>query len=138
MIRAIKRSVCNRFIQTFSGQSIAFGKVQKQIKCEFLKSEISISAHKQSIDATYSTSRLGQLSLKENPDAKSETNVPHITPSEKMSSDEDEDGMREPPEEYSLSGAVFEEEDEKISQIDTKPLESEGEYSEKKHGNFRC
>ena len=29
---------CNRFVQMFSGQNVAFGKIQKRIKCEILES----------------------------------------------------------------------------------------------------
>ncbi|XP_015884219.3 uncharacterized protein LOC107419902 [Ziziphus jujuba] len=43
----------NRFIQMFSRQSISFGKVQKEIKCEIVKSQISDSAIEQSADRTY-------------------------------------------------------------------------------------
>ncbi|KAG9155503.1 hypothetical protein Leryth_009935 [Lithospermum erythrorhizon] len=127
-----------RFVQTFSKQSIAFGKVQKQIKCELLKSEVSMSAPEQSIDTTHSASQL-EGDLDENPDAKSETNVPHIQPSEEMSFPED--AKRELPTGYTLLNAVFEEEEDEeeeeeeedeISQIvDKKPFISEAKYFER-------
>lgn len=43
----------NRFIQIFSRQSIAFGKVQKQIKCEITDPQLPDSAHKRSSEDSY-------------------------------------------------------------------------------------
>lgn len=59
----------NRFVKTFSRQSISFGKIQKQIKCEIMYSKSPTSAYEQSSDRSYSAPQLVFRSLGEGSDA---------------------------------------------------------------------
>ncbi|KAK2985328.1 hypothetical protein RJ640_029472 [Escallonia rubra] len=56
----------NRFVEIFSRQSITFGKIQKQIKCEIVDSSSQNPAYKQSVDRPDRTPRLAVLSLGKN------------------------------------------------------------------------
>ncbi|KAF2325357.1 hypothetical protein GH714_027074 [Hevea brasiliensis] len=47
-----------RFVQQFSGQNVAFGRIQKQIKCVMTNSHSSISSDDESADSSYSGSNL--------------------------------------------------------------------------------
>ncbi|XP_059656002.1 uncharacterized protein LOC132303004 [Cornus florida] len=53
----------NRFVQAFSGQSITFGKIQKQIRCEMMNPNSPVHANEQSPDGTFNVPQLPILSL---------------------------------------------------------------------------
>ncbi|XP_031258267.1 uncharacterized protein LOC116116311 [Pistacia vera] len=58
-----------RFVQIFSRQSISFGKIQKQIKCELMNSNSSNDVHEHSVDSPSSDTELKVADLEDDPDA---------------------------------------------------------------------
>lgn len=58
-----------RFVQNFSGQSISFGKIQKQIKCNVMNSNLANLANKQSDDETDCAPGQAAISLDEASDS---------------------------------------------------------------------
>ncbi|KAK4429873.1 hypothetical protein Salat_1288000 [Sesamum alatum] len=71
-----------RFMQNFSGKSISFGKVQKQIKCEMMSSKLPKPAYDQSVDDSNGTREQVVLNLDENLDTSPEPNVSPFDSSE--------------------------------------------------------
>ncbi|KAL5826591.1 hypothetical protein ACOSQ4_018388 [Xanthoceras sorbifolium] len=66
-----------RFTQIFSKQSISFGKIQKQIKCEMMNSTSSKFVDEHSADSAYNNVELTAPGLEEEPDA--DSNVDYDT-----------------------------------------------------------
>ncbi|TXG56359.1 hypothetical protein EZV62_017672 [Acer yangbiense] len=63
-----------RFMQVFSTQSISFGKIQKQIKCEMMNSTSSKFLDEHSTDNAYNNVELTASGLEEEPDVDSNVN----------------------------------------------------------------
>ncbi|KAH7570232.1 hypothetical protein JRO89_XS05G0072100 [Xanthoceras sorbifolium] len=66
-----------RFTQIFSKQSISFGKIQEQIKCEMMNSTSSKFVDEHSADSAYNNVELTTPGLEEEPDA--DSNVDYDT-----------------------------------------------------------
>ncbi|KAL0287841.1 UNVERIFIED_CONTAM: hypothetical protein Scaly_2753900 [Sesamum calycinum] len=64
-----------RFVQNFTGKSISFGKVQKQIKCEMMSSKLPNPAYDQLVDDNTRTHEQAVLNFDENLNASLETDV---------------------------------------------------------------
>ncbi|KAK2996707.1 hypothetical protein RJ639_026663 [Escallonia herrerae] len=80
----------NRFVEIFSRQSITFGKIQKQIKCEIVDSSSQNPVYKQSVDRPDRTPRLAVLSLGKNLNADTDMEtLPLDLPEEKIAGEHD-------------------------------------------------
>lgn len=66
---------CGRFIQIFSRQSIAFGKIQKQIKYEMMNSSSPKPASEKSVDSDHAP-RVAETSVENDLDADSDMENP--------------------------------------------------------------
>ncbi|KAL0385594.1 UNVERIFIED_CONTAM: hypothetical protein Sradi_2953700 [Sesamum radiatum] len=64
-----------RFVQNFTGKSISFGKVQKQIKCEMMSLKLPNPAYDQSVDDSTGTHEQVILNFDENLNASLEADV---------------------------------------------------------------
>ncbi|KAA8533101.1 hypothetical protein F0562_033366 [Nyssa sinensis] len=122
----------NRFVQMFSRQSITFGKIQKQIKCEIMNLDSLSSAYEQSNDGTYNAPQLEVLSLERDPpDADFDMDHPSPDSWEETASDEFEgvsaqwEDIEENIEPFSLSEPSSGDSMEQITESATNSLSSQ-------------
>lgn len=89
------RLCLGRFIQNFSGKSISFGKVEKQITCEMMISKLPKSASAQSVDESHRAPQQAALGLSKDMNALLETNVqPLASQKETAPSELDDEDQR--------------------------------------------